>query len=631
MARFVWGWASDRLSKWLLDPRRHRLFLFSCVILLAAATAASMLAVVFGSTSSRVTDPNPSRVITLDFAPSALLAADGLLYAGSAHGDIVSLDAVRGSTLGHAELPEPVDYIVAHGDHIYVGGEETLARLDPNLGQPLSRPVEAAGYTTLHALAAGPLGVWGIVGGRLLVHFSSQSLKVVQQFGLSVESGSLAVGARGVWIAPRGATYVLLARPTPIGWRLSRSPIGCQPTTVVAEHNRAYVLCDEARRVVVLTDLGGRRISEYAVGEGDTAVTVTNGSLWLLSPDDDHITQYALVRHRRVGNPVSVGSEAEHLAADTQALWVGENNDTVTRIDLQKLAIAQDVSRSPYARTELTGTQRGLLVLFALAASVALSMVIVLRWQNRVNGNFPTYFPPRRLVVYALHAELFVALASGKVERQVGKRSLLLGGQRGVSASIGRSQTTAVGGYPQSKHVRDNIVDWRLKGILYTGANFVPGARHRGLRRKPVADPSEDILLEHWQRISDQGSICLIAGCEWLVGDEGDHVRLILDYVLDRTAGHMREIPRPTGAHLSVRVKKSHLTPIGGERCCPGERVRIDVICNALPHSPGEAPMMDLVVAWLPVKAASDISKLGNYVLSLPSRRHAPDGNPEQL
>jgi hypothetical protein len=108
----------------------------------------------------------------------------------------------------------------------------------------------------------------------------------------------------------------------------------------------------------------------------------------------------------------------------------------------------------------------------------------------------------------------------------------------------------------------------------------------------------------------------------------GEYVNFILDYVLDRTVWHVTESPRPAGAHLVARARKSDLQPIGLERCRPGQRVRMDLIGNALPYTHGELPTMDVVVAWLPVKAARDITQLGSYVLSLRSSRKASPGKP---
>src|ERR1700691_2660299 len=141
----VWGAARDRVGKWLVDRYKHRLLVLSVAVMLVAVAVGGVLTVTLRPAAARL--PEDKQTLTLPFAPNALLAADGSLYAGSAGGALVSFDAVRDSRQGRVELPEPIDYMVAHGDHIYAGGEETLTRLDPGLGQPLSRPIAVGGQT----------------------------------------------------------------------------------------------------------------------------------------------------------------------------------------------------------------------------------------------------------------------------------------------------------------------------------------------------------------------------------------------------------------------------------------------------------------------------------------------------
>lgn len=620
MAGFAWGWARERISKWRLDRRRNRALIALVVGALLAAGAAGLLAVTTSSATSKI--PDPSQTIPLDFAPSALLAADGLIYVGSAHGDLQAFDEVRDNSVGAVQLSAPVDYIVGHGDHIFAGGEESLTRLDPGLGQPLTRSIGEVGrHSTLRALAAGPAGVWGLIaGGSELVHFSSESLQVVQRFALHAEGVSLAVARRAVWVAARGINGLLVVGVSATRQRIARVRLGCTPSQVIAEHELAYALCPEARQVLVLTGRPGRTISRYEVGTGGSALAVANDSLWMLSPSLDHLSQYALLRHVRLGAPIGLGSEAELIAADQRAVWVAEGGDTLTGIDLQELSLARQAHGLLYKRSAPLGVPPWAFYLLDLLTISSLTVVLVLVLQNNINGDFPTFFPPTRLVPYVVHAQLFWDISSGNVRERTRGRARRVGTNTAIAASAGRAHTTTMANYPLAKQVRDNIVILHLKRFLYTGAPFVPGVRHRGLRRRPAVDPTERQLLEHWERVAVQCSMCVITGCTWLVVDAGQYMTFTLDYVLDRTAGHLREISRPAGAHLCARARKCDLQPIGLERCRPGERVRMDVIGNALPYSPGELPTMDIVVAWLPVKAARDISQLGSYVLSLRSK-----------
>lgn len=615
-AAYVWGWIRARLSKWLTSPPRRRLLFGGAACVVCFAGIATVLASRSRVVISQTVDPQ--RAITLSFAPSALAAADGLLYAGSEDGALLAFDAVRGTERHTARVRGKVNYIVPHGDNVFVAGEETITRVDTNLEGPVARRVVGAGDDSgLGAFAGGALGLWGLTeNGAELTHFSSESLESVQQFPLAEPATGLAVTEKGIWILPSTGHYVALLRPRHGTWEKRRIALPCHPSRAAPEHDRAFLLCSSANAVVVATDLHARILSLYHLGADSTDIAIANGSLWVLSRSLDHFSQYALEDHDRVGKPVGIGSESNGLAADGHAVWVSEANDSIIRSDLRQLASSRSYRRHRHVRRSWLGISAWTVYAVDLVIATFVVILLILLWQLKVNGPFPTYFPPLNLVVY-FTMPLMDALAGTRIEEETHERTI--GASVGKAGSIlgsRHSRRRLRGRDSLDRHVCRNLWKWFGSGLLYLGANFVPGARHRGTRMQAAGQPTAEDLRAHWRTLGDHGYLCLIVeGC-WLVARRGHYLVFTLDYVFDRVAGRLEEVPRPPGSEISFRISKAHLTSSGERYCRPGQRVRLDVIGKALPAEAGSMLAIEPIVAWEPVKPVRELLQLRDYVLT---------------
>jgi hypothetical protein len=561
--------------------------------------------------------PDPQRTVTLHFAPSALTAADGLLYAGSEDGSLVAFDAVSGALEPVTRVRGEVKYIVAHGDHVFAAGDETITRFDTNLEEPVARRIgDKREDAALSAFAGGSLGLWGLTDkGATLRHFSSQSLATVQRFPLPGPATGLAVTEKGVWTTPVTGRDVLLLHRLHGAWRQQQVRLPCHPTRTVAEHDRVFLLCPSASLVVVASDLSVRILTLYSVGAESTDLAIANGSLWVLSRSLDHFSQFALGQHRLVGKPVGVGNESNGLAADQHAVWVSEANDSVTRSDVRLLGRSRGHAKAAQALSTWLGIDPTLVYAVDFVGGVLLTILLTLLWQLKINSPFPTYFPPLHVVAYCTTG-LFDALAGARIEEQTHEGVVGASGKGGGFLSIGRSRQRRRGRDSLDKHVCRNIWSWHGRGLLYMGANFVPGANHRGIRTTAADPPTDGDLRGHWRLIGDRGFLCLITeGC-WLVSQVASDLVFKLDYVFDRLAGKVEEVPRPSGTEIVFQVPKALMTSSGELRCRPGQRVRLDVIGKALPIDDAGRIAIEPVVAWEPVSPARELAQLRDYVFA---------------
>ena len=607
--RYAWGWTRAWISQLRQDRRPRNLLRGSIIVVIVVAVMAAGV-VISPPLERSLTDPE--RSIRIPFSPQALLGADGLVYVGSSAGQLLTLDPVYDTTQSHTVLTHPVDYLVAYGDHVFAAGHEEVSRLTPSLSD--ARTATVAPGLTLNGLSAGPQqGIWAIgEPGNSLVRLGRSRLTAQARIHLGSVPSALGVTRYGVWVTERDLAGVVFITHGHRGWTHFLVPLLCRPNAIATEQDHAFVLCDTANLAVELTDVHPRILRTYSVGAGGEWVNLDNGSLWVVSPADDHVGQYALASGRRIDDPIGIGSEPFGLAVDAHAIWIGElADDTLTRLDLTGLVQARRARR----------TEAGLLGLPQMSWFLAIGMLLgtgitalVLMRQANANRTYPRYFPAKRILTYLICEDLYESISSGKkiVEVDDHDRSAHLGAFQPSlpGMAIRRSKTTTWAEFPLDSHVRETISALLRTDLLFRGLGYVPGVRHRGLRLQPAATPTASDLLAQFDGLANEGTLCLIAGGRWKVTEEANRLKFELGQIFDRTAGHLRVLDRPAEAVLSFTVSKSHLRPVGAKRCVSQEWVTMDVLAQALPRQhAAEMPQLDVIVAWHRAPGAGEWSQ----------------------
>jgi hypothetical protein len=602
--RAAWGWLADRVDKWLLDQRRGRILRGAIAIGFTAATAIVVITVILASRVSRSSLDFRS-TLRVPFPQSALLGAKGVLYAGSAAGGIVAFDPVRATLRGITEVPHSVDYLAAHGDYIFAAGEEQISQLTPSLRERHTHTAESAeGRVMLAGLAAGGLGVWGLAApGRTLIHYATDTLAPVQTIHLSALADGIAISDRGVWALAKDGDFVMLSRPRGVHWHTTIIPLPCHPGAITAEHDRAYVLCPYVARVFVLVDTQATVEQSFAVLARALGLGLNGGSLWLLSPGDDRLGEYSLRDGTSVNPPTAVGTGAMQLAVDPYAVWIGESNGTVQRLDLEKLKLSHSAARSATRSTILLLPVWGWGMLAGVLLGACGTLVALTR---RGHTTLPGYFPPRRIFIFMIDDELYGDVASGTIsQRRRQRRYFGYVLSKLVPGSIGREQEdeTTKENYSKAMQVRETILRLTQLRIPHRGLNYVFGVQHRGTRATDASPPASDDILQQFSDVSKRGTLCLIAGSTWHVSsnqESPDHVTFELPELLDRVVGETRRIPISSEARVQFRVAKSAMRKIAVERCTPGVQVAFDLLAHPRLFEPGVPPTLDMVVAWQP-------------------------------
>jgi hypothetical protein len=602
--RALWGWLADHVDKWLLDQRRGRILRGAIAVGFTAAAAILAVTVISASRVSKSSLDFRS-TLRMPFPQSALLGAKGLLYAGSAAGGIVAFDPVHATVRGSTEVPHSVDYLAVHGDYVFAAGEERISQLTPSLREHHTHAAESAeGRVTLAGFAAGGLGVWGLATpGRTLIHYATDTLAPVQTIHLPSLADGMAISERGVWSLAKDGDFVQLTRSRGAYWHTTIVPLPCLPRAITAEHDRAYVLCPDLAKVFVVVDTQARVTQSFPVLTRALGLALNGGQLWLLSPGKDQLGQYSLGDGTSISPPTAVGTEAMQLAVDPYAVWIGESNGTVQRIDLERLKLSHSAASSATRSTVLLLPVWGWGMLAGVLLGACGTLVALTR---RGHTALPEYFPPRRIFIFMIDHELYGDVASGTISQRRRKRRYfgqllhkllpgLIGGER--------EDETTKQNYSQAMHVRETILRLTQLRIPHRGLNYVFGVRHNGTRATDAAPPTSDDILEQFSDVSKRGTLCLIAGSTWHVSstqDSPDHVIFELPELLDRVVGEINRIPIPNDARVQFRVAKSAMRNIAVERCTPGVRVSFDVLAHPRLYKRGLPPTLDLVVAWQP-------------------------------
>jgi hypothetical protein len=625
--RFGWGWVRDRVGKALHDRRRSWLLRWAVFGTALVGIVAAVALIAAARVDKRVLDP--SRQLQLPFAPHQVVSGEGLLYVASESGDIAAYDPRLGSLVRRIATSHPVDFLAVYRDHVFAAGQEAITRLSPRLTDRLTRPTLLAGRRiSVRALAGGPAGLWMLVdpsGG--LVHLDTGTLVGIQHIHPDAPATALAVGLRGVWTIAQGRNMVTLTRARGGRWHTTLIRLPCNARTVTAEHDRAYMLCTTSDTVYELSDIAGGVVSSFRVAHGGQTVTAANGAIWLLSPSLDRVSEYDAITHApaEAPIPIPVGPAATQLAVDQHAVWVGESIDeTMTRVDLAKRALDRTVKKAA-ASTVFLGLP---LLVWALVGGVFVGiggMLVILAWQYNANRKFPSYFPPRRILVYLINRPFYEEVASSRVGGRTRRRRRGGDGSANVIplsfAIEGETETTQFE-YPLAMHVRETVIRLSRARMLYRGLNYVPGLRHRGTRRSGAPPPTAEEIQAQFADVAAEDTLCLIPAATWTVEhketSEGAFVYFTLEEIHDRTLGHIRVLTRPAGTHLWFRVRPGGLEKVGKERCTSGARVKMDVIAQTTPPINGQALKLDLVVAWQRAPDASEWRQARDYLVSEP-------------
>jgi hypothetical protein len=207
--------------------------------------------------------------------------------------------------------------------------------------------------------------------------------------------------------------------------------------------------------------------------------------------------------------------------------------------------------------------------------------------------------------------ELYSDVASGRLLRRAKVRRRFGELRHKLMPAVvtgGTEEEDERGAFPKTMHVRETILRLVKLQIPYRGLNYIFGVSHRGTRATDATPPTEEDILRHFRDVAKRGTICLIAGSEWLVApyEAGprSYVTLELPEILDRVVGETRVVEVPEGARVRFRFAKRSMRKIARDRCEPGARVPLDVIALARPYDEGVAPTLDVVVAWQPAPGA---------------------------
>jgi outer membrane protein assembly factor BamB len=598
---YVWGWFRTRFREWDRGKRNFvRGTLLGCLIT-AFMSAGLLLALpTFGGR-----ERSAFMTFELSFQPSAVLGTHGLIYVGAEDGTIASFDPDTGHKRDVVDIEHPVDHLAASGDEIFAASEEAITRISPGLAAHRTVAVDLGSVpTSIQDLAAGPSGLWVLIdGGAYLAHLVGTRMSVDASVRLPEAGSSIAVTNGGVWVLSVRHRAVMLVRRVSHRWLTTLVVLGCHPTAMTTEHDHAYVLCRYARRALVLTDTHAAILSSHSTGAEGTAIGLGNNSQWILESSGDQVRQYADRTGKEVGEPVGTGREACGLAVYEGAVWIAESDSTLTRIGMEALAAERRAARG--GGIALFKARVKLLVALLFGVIIVGLLTLLAAFRGNLNNPFPRYFPSSQIVLYAVNKALYEPIASSPIVGEV----TTVGGGAAVGKSVVRLAAKRQTEKQRAPEVLDAAASRTIRrlyndGKLYSGAQFLPGYRHRGLRWRPAPPVSEAHLQRAWKPIADESALCLFPGIECSVSDQPGQGKLWLelDYFVDRIAGEWRRIPRPDGATLRVALDLADLTHVGRARLRAGQRVVVDVLAQALPYELGAEPELDLILAWFPVK-----------------------------
>lgn len=561
------------------------------------------------------------REVSAQMVPSHVVPfADGLVI-GSRVGELRLLDAATGKTRVKTSVPgAELHALVAHGSSLFAAEHGRLVRFNGLLEPKGRRPLGRAG---VRRLASGPFGLFALQkGSRSLVRIHPGSLTVQDRLP-ATELG----GPPTDVIVTRSAAWVLVAsRDLLVRVVRREGRLRVDSHLVVPRGSRRLargggvvaVLSPRTATVLLVRAADIRDTRSFRVERGALDIAIGNSSLWVLS-SDDNVSQRRLSNGTRVGNPIGVEPDPTLVRANLHAVWTASaGSGVLTRLDLRRLPAL----RSGPGRPTIIGFDRWLVL--GLAVFCLVAFLGGLATWNALN---PYRFIPRYpagvgLRLFALNEDQAGWLLKGRRRKRTrgGK------GRRFKVASLEADTASA-----DADELDEETLEETLHRRLLRGLELRVFSRDLGwlrpvslalVRRTPR--PRHRPLWERHELL--EGCDCLVDGHSWdVTAGPADDLFLVSTGLRDPHRPKAPLVPVPHGAAMRVRVRRSDLRPLGGERLIPGGKILLDLIVTPVPAQKPAAHLdCELVMAFQVVPHARSLRRTAGWRQRERSARTAP-------
>jgi class 3 adenylate cyclase len=241
-------------------------------------------------------------------------------------------------------LVEPLqaEGTVRHTVHPLVVGQggvwlirrDQLIHIDPIDDEVRGRPQLGSGNPLSINVATGYDAIWLMTEVELFrVHPGNDEARVVLRLGEGTVQGAkntdVAAGAGSIWIGSTDGFLIRIDRRTE---RVERAD-GLDPIDSLAASSDAVWTGDPLAGAVTRYEPDSLRpVETIHVPGGVDALAIAGDRVWVLSRSVGQVTEVA---DGRVRSPIRVGEDPTSIAAGLGAIWVGDEDGVIRRIDLE--------------------------------------------------------------------------------------------------------------------------------------------------------------------------------------------------------------------------------------------------------------------------------------------------------
>jgi YVTN family beta-propeller protein len=305
------------------------------VALVAGVTAALALrdegaSVIPQPNSLAVVDPEKGSVvdaITVGTRPGPVAFGAGSLWVGSLDDRAVTrVDAQTRTVLRHISLDRRTPTGLAFGfGALWVahGLSGDLSRVDPQfneVGPPVDIGDTAFGSPN-GSVAVGADAVWAVFGDSTLARIEPSTGRVAESARAGTLPAGVVVGSGSIWVSNSGGATVTRYNPASFteGPLEPTYNVGRRPTGIAA--GEAIWVANTADNSVSRIDPATGAVDAVTVGEGPTAVAVTEDAVWVVNSTGGTISRIDPESNEVVGT-VKVGNSPSGIVHADGLLWV---------------------------------------------------------------------------------------------------------------------------------------------------------------------------------------------------------------------------------------------------------------------------------------------------------------------
>jgi YVTN family beta-propeller protein len=317
--------------------RRRLLSLAGAVVASAAITFAAVhatrpTAITVPPNSVGIIDPTTNKVaghVTVGSRPDAIDVGEGGVWVANLDGKALSLIDPENRTVARTISLErygtPTGLVVGFGAVWVVHGLlGTVSRVAPQytgvetIRPPFTRLVGGSGAHG--SVAVGARSVWVALGDSSVSRIDPKSREVIASAIAGNSPSAIAYGRRSVWVANEADNRVTRINPDTNGSFSLPITVGRRPNGIVVGDGAVWVTDTGDDRVSRIDPDSGSSTS-FSVGGAPLGIAYGAGSVWVANRDDGTVSRIDPTTSKVVAT-IHVGSSPRRIAVGAGKVWV---------------------------------------------------------------------------------------------------------------------------------------------------------------------------------------------------------------------------------------------------------------------------------------------------------------------